>query len=58
MTKKQTKILSAWEANVDDEMSTEYAIQYVADITGSTYAEVVGALSAAADIREGSNGNK
>ena len=52
MTKKQTKILEAWETKVDDDMSTEYAIQYVADLTGSTYAEVVRALIASGTFKQ------
>ena len=52
MTKKQEDILDVWNTYVDDEMSTEYAIQYVANLTGSTYAEVVRALTATGTFKE------
>lgn len=56
MTNKQIKILNAWNEHVTDNMSTPHAIQYVADITGSTYAQVVSALSADAKAKDKHDG--
>lgn len=50
MTKLQKQILAVWDEHVDDDMSTEYALQYVANLTGASYSQVVGALSARAEL--------
>jgi hypothetical protein len=52
LTHRQQTIIDLWDGLVDDDMSTEYAIQYIADVAGVTHVQVISALYARAMLEE------